>query len=438
MEYRELLEKAAAENAKGLALFELIQKGEEPIEKMEQAEQHIAEAGALTDQANTLKTALEQQAYLTDGIGSLTAAPPEGNGDTPPTSEWKSFGEFGLTVLAATSPKWERKLVESKAIAPDALERLYRHEAETKLLQEAVGASGGFLVPVPFVAELFMKAAEKSIVRPRARTIPMATRQIQMPSLDQTLTPASQKSAFFGGINFGWIEEGAVKPTVDVDFKLITLTVHELAGFLPVTNNLIEDSAISIDSLLRMLLPSAMADAEDWWFLNGNGAGVPQGVIAAPATIQVVRKAATKIDWDDVIKMLHAFQPGANGVWVIHICAMEQILQLTDSTGNAMWIPNMRDGMPERLMGYPIVWTEKNPPLGTKGDIGLYDFSYYLIGDRRGPSLDVSTEFLFSSNQTAYRISERVDGQPWLSAPVMLRPAGADSISPFVTLATYA
>ena len=440
MEHRELLEKAVKANADGLALFEAIQKGDEPFEKMEEAEKLIAEAGTLTQQAQTLKAALEQQAYLTDGIGSLTAAPPEGkdNVEDPPESEFKSFGEFGLATLAASDPGWERKLVKRGLIPEDALERLYRHDAEAKLLQEGLGASGGFLVPVPYLAELFYKAWERSIVRPRARVIPMSTRQIQMPSLDQTITPVNQKSAFFAGINCEWIEEGATKPEVDIDFKLITLTVHELAAYLPVTNNLIEDSAISIDALLRLLLPAAMVDAEDWWFLNGNGAGVPQGVIGAGATIQVARAGAGAIAWADVIKMLHAFQPGANGVWVIHICCMEQILQLKDALGNYMWIPNMRDGMPERLMGYPILWTEKNPALGTKGDIGLYDFSYYLIGDRRAPTLEMSREYLFRYNQTAYRLSERVDGQPWLSAPVALRPAGADSISPFVNLAAYA
>lgn len=437
MEPRELLEKAVAENAKGIALFEAIQKGEEPFEKMEEAEKYIAEAGALTEQANTLKTAVEQHAYLTEGIGSLTAGQTGGDGDTPPKSDWKSFGEFGLTVLAASSPKHERKLIEKGIIAADALDRLYKHEAETKLLQEGLGASGGFLVPVPFLAELFYKAWEKAIVRPRARIIPMSTRQIQMPSLDQTITPVNQLSAFFGGINYQWIEEGASKPEVDVEFNLITLTAHELAGYIPVTNNLIEDSAISIDALLRMLMPASMTDAEDWWFLNGNGAGVPQGVIAAPATVQVARAGAGTITFPDITGMLHAFEPG-KGVWVVHICAMEELLKLVDPNGNYMWIPNGRDGMPEKLMGYPIVWTEKVPVLGTKGDIGLYDFSYYLIGDRRGPTLDVSTEYLFRYNQTAFRISERVDGQPWLSAPVMLRPAGASSISPFVNLATYA
>ncbi|MGB3905502.1 MAG: phage major capsid protein, partial [Anaerolineae bacterium] len=403
MEHETLYEEAHALNAKAIALYEEIATGERGIEDREQADGWLKEAGEKADVAGNMKKAGELDKHLNEGIGSLTAGltgetaevsgalnsrlPPAGSHD----NEWKSLGEFGLAVLAASDRKWERKLIDAKVITAETVDRLYAHQNEMKtLMQEGLGAAGGFLVPVPYLAELFYKAWERSIVRPRSRIIPMSTRQIQMPSLDQTITPVNQKSAFFGGVSFQWIEEGESKPELEVLFKLVTLTVHELAGYLPVTNALIEDSAISIDGLLRMLLPSAMADAEDWWFLNGNGAGVPQGVISAPATIQVARSGAGTITWTDVKGMVHAFQPGANGIWVAHICTMEQIMALQDAAGNALWLANIVSGMPAQLMGYPIFWTEKVPNLGTKGDIGLYDFSYYLIGDRRGPTLDVS------------------------------------------------
>ena len=447
MGWQTLMEEAKADNDKAIAIYDEMISGERGIEDREQADSLLEAAKGKSEVAAKMRDASELDKYLSEGTGSLTAGQPEDKGAIsdsrmPPAgshdTEWKSFGEFGLAVLAACDQRWERKLIEGNVLTSDTVDRLWAHQNEMKtLMQEGLGASGGFLVPVPYLAELFYKQWERSIVRPRARIIPMSTRQIQMPSLDQTITPVNQKSAFFAGINVQWIEEGESKPELELKFKLVTLTVHEMAGYLPVTNNLIEDSAISIDGLLRMMLPAAMADAEDWWFFNGNGAGVPQGVISAPCTIQVARAGATAIAWADIKAMVHKFQPGANGVWVAHICCKEEIMELADAAGNALWLANIVSGMPERLMGYPIIWTEKVPNLGTKGDIGLYDFGYYLIGDRRGPTLDVSTEYLFRYNQTAFRISERVDGQPWLSADVDLRPTGAVSISPFVVLNTY-
>ena len=266
----------------------------------------------------------------------------------------------------------------------------------------------------------------------------MSARSIQMPTLDQTITPDEQKSAFFGGLNYEWTEEGAAKPEQDIDFKLVELVAYELAGWLEVTNNLLADSAISLDAILRNLMPASMADAEDYWFLQGDGVGKPMGAIHAPATIQPVRAGANAIVYGDILEMIHAFQPGANGVWCIHICCKEEICKLKDGNNNYLWVPNFRDGMPTTLMGYPVIWTEKCSALGSKGDILLADFSYYLIGNRSGPSVEASIHEKFRYNRTTYRISERVDGKPWLSADVDLRPAGASSVSPFVALDAYA
>lgn len=426
MEPRELYEKALAVNKQGTDLFDAIEKGEEPFEKYEEAEKLIAEAGALMDQANTRKTAEEQRAFLEEGIGSLTAASHEDDDDeVEEQPRWASFKDFTVAVAAMGNPHIAGVLREKKLLPEDW---------ETKLLQEAVGAAGGFLVPIEYRAELFAKAYEKSIVRPRATVIPMTTRQVQMPSLDQTGTPSAPKSAFMGGMQLFWTEEGAAKTETDLDFKLIDLVVHKYAAILEVTNELIADSAISLEALIRARFGLTTAAYEDWHFLNGSGVGQPQGVISAGCTVQPNRAGAGAIVWSDIMEIIHAFQPGANGVWVAHICTMEELLQLKDANNNYMWIPNMRDAMPERLLGYPIIFTEKVPYLGTKGDIGLYDFKYYLIGDREQPSIDSSPHEKFRYDRTVFRLSARVDGKPWLSAPVKLMPAGTWSISPFVDL----
>ena len=419
-----LREEALALNAQGADLMDAIQKGDEPFEKFQEAEKMLKDAGDKIDLATGGKAALEQFAALTAGVGSLTA------GDTPEEvtetkAAWGSALQWLMAVTASGVPKHTNSLLKQGVIPEDF---------ETKLLQEAVGASGGFLVPVAYRAELFAKPAEDAIVRPRAVAFPMATTQLQMPSLDQTITPANAKSAYFAGILFEWIEETESKPELDFKFKMIDLITHELAGWIPVSNRLIAHSAISLDALLRRLFGQAMADAEDWWFLNGNGVGQPQGIISALCTIQPNRAGANAIVWADIMAMYHAFEQNPRGVWVAHVCTMEQIIGLKDGNNNYMWMANMRDGMPARLLGYPIIFTEKVPNLGTKGDINLCDFGYYLIGDGEGPMVESSIHERFRKNQTTYRVSELVDGKPWLSADVDLRPDGTVSISPFVSL----
>ena len=60
------------------------------------------------------------------------------------------------------------------------------------------------------------------------------------------------------------------------------------------------------------------------------------------------------------------------------------------------------------------------------------DLSYYLIGDREQISIASSEHVRFTTNETAWRFIERVDGQPWVDSA--FTPANGSSLSPFVTL----
>jgi HK97 family phage major capsid protein len=85
-----------------------------------------------------------------------------------------------------------------------------------------------------------------------------------------------------------------------------------------------------------------------------------------------------------------------------------------------------------RLMGIPIMTTDLVPALGTQGDAGLYDFSYYLVGDRGQIVVDWSKEYEFAKIQQAVRIYKRLDGTPWMDAT--FTPRKGDAKSPFVAL----
>jgi HK97 family phage major capsid protein len=87
------------------------------------------------------------------------------------------------------------------------------------------------------------------------------------------------------------------------------------------------------------------------------------------------------------------------------------------------------------ILGRPLFVSEKVPTLGTRGDIGLYDFSHYLIGDRQIVQASSSPHFKFSSDKTAYKILERVDGRPWVTTALTPRNNGS-TLSPYVTVAT--
>ena len=310
---------------------------------------------------------------------------------------------------------------------------------EKKDLVENTGATGGFLVFPEHRNELFMIDPLSQIVRQRAFVIPMRARVMQIPVLDQTGAPAAG-SSYYGGAIAYWTEEATSKTESEPKFRQVELVAHKLAVYTEASDELLADSAIPLESLLQQLFRSVVVNEEEWTFINGTGAGQPLGIVTANTvaglgpTIVVARTAANTINILDIFNMLSSFQ-GRSPIWIAHQNTLPQILGLNGPAGNPayVWIGNGRDQMPTTLMGYPIFFVENAMPLGTQGDLILADLSKYVIGDRQMVTIDASKEYRFQYDLTSWRAVHRVDGRPWLSAPITYRD-GATTVSPFVIL----
>jgi len=343
-------------------------------------------------------------------------------------------GQKGLYVTSSNKGGFGLWL---QAVADGDKQKLAEMGSEQKLLQVGLGSAGGFTVPTGFLPQLLAIPGDAAIVRPRALVLPMEGETLQIPSLDQTADPGAGKTHRFGGVELHWTEEGAAKDETEPAFKLVTLHVHELSGFTYVTDRLLRASALALDLTLTRLFSEAIADQSDYCYIQGNGAGMPQGVISAGCTIQPARAGAGHIIYSDVMAMYHAFLHGPKGVWLINPCCIEDILTLKNPTTNDyLWMANASGDVPVRLLGYPIIWTDKASALGTKGDIILADFSRYVIGEGGSIVVDASPHYRWIQNTTTFRFHLLTDGTPWLSAPLYTR-GGDYQVSPFVALATY-
>ena len=370
------------------------------------------------------KAALEPTDLLTQEI--------EGTGDVPfvETKGFKGWEDFIVAVAGSAKHngmKYDPRLTFFKEQVDSG--------HETKQMVESVGASGGFLVPSEFIAQMQGEIAESSVVRRQGPTIiRMRRRQVNIPVLDQTGATANQ-GHWFGGLLGYWEEEAAEKTKSEPKFRQVSLVAHKLILYTRASDELLDDSAISLADFLSgpMGMAGATAWHEDWAFLRGTGAGQPLGIINAPATITEPRFGAGAIVFDDLADMMQDFLPSARGAWTITQTAMSGMIQLNGPAANPsyIWQPSAREGIPSMIMGMPVYWTEKLPTLGNAGDILLADMAYYLVGDRQATTVE-STQFdYWRYDQTSWRCVHRVDGQPWLSAPWTLAD-GTSQISPFV------
>jgi len=299
-----------------------------------------------------------------------------------------------------------------------------------------VPSEGGFLIPEMLRAELLRVALEASIVRPRARVIPMETLRVPFPAIDST----SNVSSVFGGIVGYWTEEGAALTASQASFGRIVLDAKKLTAYTEVPNELISDSITSFQAFIDEIFPEALGFYEDDAFINGSGVGMPLGFRNGSAVITVTENTANLIKFEDVVAMYSRMLPQSlnRAVWLASIDTFPQLAAMVVPGGaapNAVWLSNGQviDGPPMTIFGRPVLFTEKVPKLGTTGALSFVDFGFYLIGDRQVMSAMSSPHFKFQNDQTAYRIIERVDGRPWLNSAITPKNSGA-TLSPFVTL----
>jgi HK97 family phage major capsid protein len=299
-----------------------------------------------------------------------------------------------------------------------------------------VPSEGGFLIPEALRSELLRVALETSVVRQRARVIPMETLRVPFPAIDST----SNVSSVYGGIVGFWTEEGAALQASQASFGRIVLDAKKLTAYTEVPNELISDSIVSFQAFIDEIFPEALGFYEDVAFLTGTGVGEPLGVLNGSGLVNVTRAGGgNAIDFADVIAMYARMLPGSlsRAVWVASIDTFPSLASMVvgANISPAVWLNNGQviDGPPMTLLGRPVIFTEKVPPAGTAGDLSFIDFGFYLIGDRQVMSAMSSPHFKFQNDMTAYRIIERVDGRPWLNSAITPKNGGP-TLSPYVRL----
>jgi len=319
----------------------------------------------------------------------------------------------------------------------DFLGKVRAKDMSIKDLAEGAGNTGGYLVPEQYSNEILKINLEQSIVRNNgARVITMTAPAIQFPALDVS---SNAKGSMYGGVNAYWGSENASITESQPSFDNVKLEVNKLTGYVEVSNELESDSITNMGSLLTQMYGDVLSFEEDFTFINGDGVNKPLGILVAPCLVSVSRATASQIHPSDIVNMIARFKGSLDrAVFTVNQSALPQIYTLKDDNGNYIWHPGNSGSIASKVMGtlygIPMLVTEKNPALGTKGDLILADWSHYLIGDREGLRTDMSPHFKFQNDMMVYRCVKRVDGQPWLKSAITPRNGG-DTLSPFVTIA---
>lgn len=304
-----------------------------------------------------------------------------------------------------------------------------------------VGTGGAFLPP-GFAAEIFDASLEQEVIRPRARVIPMATRTLALPRFDY-----ADRSAGIAGLTpQEGVLDGATLNVQKAKTLPMTLEARKLAVLVTLSNELAADAPEVFASMLQEFMQRAMTWSLDSAFINGSVG--PIGIINAPCTVVQTKEASqpsTTILAANVAKMLSRLAPESFNrcTWLVHPSAVQQLYRMVIPIQNVAGTENVGGSSPAdwfqadskgnmTLFGRPVVVTDKCQPLGTTGDIILADLTQYIIGLRAQAFL-ASPYPGFTTDELAFRLTIRVDGQPVLDRPITPRN-GTTTLSHFIVL----
>jgi HK97 family phage major capsid protein len=218
------------------------------------------------------------------------------------------------------------------------------------------------------------------------------------------------------------------------------IPLDKMTALTYATDDLLSDST-ALTSYYREEVPEAMSFKADQQIYAGTGAGQFLGILNSNAYVTVSKEdgqAADTFIAENVMNMYARHKNPTRAEWYINQDVWPQIfkLSLAVGTGGApLFIPpgGANSAPNGTLFGRPINVLEQCKTLGDLGDVCFGDFNEYLMIEKGGMMNQSSIHVKFLTNQTAFRWTWRVNGQPrWNN--VITPYEGSDTIGHFVLL----
>lgn len=171
-------------------------------------------------------------------------------------------------------------------------------------------------------------------------------------------------------------------PQPDPTMATIPISAFEyISRFIKAPIVLSRDAAYNIDALVAELVGKRMARIYTRRATTGTGTGQMQGIQVASAA-GATAASATAITGDDIINLIHSVDQEyrQNGTFMMNDSIIAAVRRLKDSTGQYLWQSNLRDGLPDTILGRPVV---PNPYMAstmaaTNISVLFGDFSKYV------------------------------------------------------------
>lgn len=213
------------------------------------------------------------------------------------------------------------------------------------------------------------------------------------------------------GATVGFVGEGGDIPDdADVDFDEVTLMPTDrksIKTILRFTNELVRQSVIGIDAVLKARLVKDVSDALDTALLTGDGTSDSITGITEQADVQTGELDITDADsLLDAVGLAVAAEVMPNR-WFVNgadFIALRKLKEATDSSKYLLESDLTKDAT-YRLFGIPVTVTNKLPA----GTAILADMSQVAVARDIAPSVTVLSELYAATDEVGLRVVTRYD-----------------------------
>lgn len=329
-----------------------------------------------------------------------------------PTGGFKSMGHFAWAVT--------RRGRDGRG-DPHAVDMLKNWQylqikAPSGMFEES-DPDGGDLIPREFSNNIYERMMATNQILSYLQGLPLAGNTLTVPALKEDSRADGSRH---GGVLGYWEGEADQYSKTNPKFRNINLKLHKLTILTYVTEELLMDSAVALESYLGRLVPREVNFKINDALINGTGGGMPLGALKCNSkitTTAVSGQGSGTLVYQNITDMWRnaiASQRGSS-IWLYNQDTESALYRLYMSTGTAagvaVYTPN--EAYDFKFMSRPALVMEQCQTIGTEGDLILFCPEGYATIIKGGLQSFMSMHLRFDYDEFAYKWRFRMDAQPY-------------------------
>lgn len=227
--------------------------------------------------------------------------------------------------------------------------------------------------------------------------------------------------------------QGASAPTANPGNVLagsVSFSAYKgTTGLVRVSLELMQDSAFSLEAFLKEAFSVRLGRGYEYYLTQGSGNNAPLGIIpaiaASGATPTVAsgsfnedaisgNTGANSIGWQDLVNLEHSVDPtyrrGAK--FMFHDLTLASLKTRLDKFGRPFWVPAVKDGMVDTILGYPYVINQSFAQIAASATtVAFGQWNKFIARKVRDLSIARLDERFADYGQVAYVGFSRIDSR---------------------------